>query len=300
MHAMVLRMLEYRDQSRVFGRQPRPCLSTIGDPDLMNRGAEIHRQPGLCREDQPVSGRSGLGIPDSYIAQCSTTIHRRLIQLRPVGGVDVHEVVESVPHAVDRLDQMHLGEGFEVLACTGYVDAGERGCSVYAELGIGVQTQASERTSLLSRQTHVRPVQHGTNRGALVAGTAQYVQTSLRMSDVIDHVGNADVLALRDMAGRDAHRQRQPRAQPDKLDNGVRLGRNPVYTDHPAHQLSCLVRRERVQGDPMSGLRDGQSGQRSPAGHEYKAVRGAGEQWSDLIGAHGIVQHDQHPSSRNQ
>jgi len=92
----------------------------------------------------------------------------------------------------------------------------------------------------------------------------------------------------------------QPSASGDDLLYRLGFGRDPLGAEASGQQFLGLTHGQQVQVDGVGAVGGDQARELVAAGHQHQAGGGAGEQRADLGGVPGVVQHHQHPPTRQQ
>ncbi|MDQ0936197.1 hypothetical protein QFZ49_006172 [Streptomyces turgidiscabies] len=215
------------------------------------------------------------------------------------GGVGAQQVVEGVPagHMFgEQVSANQLGQQ-DTGARQRYV--GQRGDRRQGGVGAGVQPQQAEEPGGVGTERLVGPGEH---RPYLARGlpAVQGVQASVGPAQLPGERRERQTGLGGGAGGDDRQCERQPRALADDLPYGHVLGRHPVRSQPADQQLPGLGGTEQAEGQQMGPLGGGESGQRSPAGDQRQTPGGPGQQWPDLLGVAGVVQHHQHPPPGQQ
>ncbi len=121
-------------------------------------------------------------------------------------------------------------------------------------------------------------------------GKLQLVQAALGVGQPLGKRSHRPARPRRQPAARDPQRQRQPPAQAGHLGGFVGLDGHPLLADQPDKQLDRLTGRQHPEVD-MAGAVQGSKG--PTAGHQHPTAGSGGQQWCDLRGIRGVVQHHQ-------
>ena len=287
-------MRDGRDDVGAFGVQPGQRTGRVGErragPDPLGAG-----QSQDLREQQPGGGVDAVAVPVQQPPGRGIPLRRRVLLGRAVGGVGAQQVVEGVPAVRVLLHQMRGGQPVQhPPGRGGRRRTGQRRHGRGGDVRTRYQPEAAERAPRLVRQGRVGQVERGPYRGVRVALHGQRRDpVALRQTG---HVGpQRPVPPLGQVGGRDAQRQRQPRAQPGQLRGGRRVTGRAFLPERLDQQVVRLRGAQHVEREQPGTVAGDQTGQPIPGSDQHQAARTARQQRTDLLRARRVVEQHQHP-----
>ena len=233
-------------------------------------------------------------VPGEQAADRGHLLRLRFASMGAFRGVDADKVMELVPVPSGFLEQVPAGQGPQELPCLRdrriEQGRGRRGADVLARM----QAQKPESPGWRGSQRPVGPGEDSADLGSLLIG-GQDIQAVVFGGQLIGQVGRTEMGMGRGAVCGDPQGQRQPAAQLGQPARGGRVSGSPFVPGDPGDQGDSLAGREHVQGQPLRAVDGGQAAEPVAAGDDGEAADRPGEQWPDLPGACGIVQHDEDP-----
>jgi hypothetical protein len=222
------------------------------------------------RVQQPAGGVGRVQVVVEHPVRGGAALAVRIDAVGKVRRKGAQQVMEGVP-AGDRLDEQvrvdQLGQQWPYLR---YGQRGEAGRRRSGDVRTGMQAEQPEQPSGRRGQRQVGPGEHRPDIGVRV------VEAVGAVAQLGGERVQGQPRAAGGAGGHDRQRQRKPGAALHDLVNRRRLGGDPVDAEAASQQLTCLGRREQIEGDRMGAIGGDQAGKLVAAGDHDQAAGGAG------------------------